>query len=252
MRTTLSATTPILPPSRALPPSSFFSLSRIRALTSHAPPCPQIVLLGANDAAMPHSQPTQYCPLDEYRANLLKIVTHPHVVAHAPTILLVTPPPLDETRIHQFDVVENGLTELTRNAANSAAYSEAARSVAAEVAAGGGVDVVLVDLQRELMARALELTPDVTDADFEDGDRGKPLLGYLRGRRGALGDLVPDGLHLSAAAYRIFFDLVRPLIGPFPLNMDMKGPDPKFPNPFPSWRLLAEERGAKQQAANAN
>jgi hypothetical protein len=91
---------------------------------------------------MPHSQPTQYCPLPEYRANLERILTHPSITAHGATVLLVTPPPLDETRIHQFDIVENKLSALTRNAANSALYSEAARQAAAAVPG-----TILIDLQ---------------------------------------------------------------------------------------------------------
>ncbi|KAI1851361.1 hypothetical protein JX265_000405 [Neoarthrinium moseri] len=210
-----------------------------------------LILLGANDACLPHSYPTQYCSLDDYRANLKAIITHPNITAHKPTILLVTPPPLDETRIHQYDILENNLEELTRNAANSAKYSQAARDVAAEVPG-----TVLVDLQDGLMKHAVSLTGKLESFEY-DAD-GKPLLGYLlkddegkiRGRRGGLGQLLPDGLHLSGEAYRVFFDLVRPHIGPFPEKLDDKGEKSEFANPFPDWRILADEREeAKKRSA---
>ncbi|KAI0128698.1 SGNH hydrolase-type esterase domain-containing protein [Xylariales sp. AK1849] len=199
-----------------------------------------LVLLGANDACLPHSTPPQRVPLEEYKTNLKAIITHPNIIAHNVKILLVTPPPLDETRIHQFDILEAGLKDLTRKAAISASYSEAARQVAAEVPG-----TILVDLQKALMDHALKITPDVTDKDFNG--KGEPLLGYLEGRRGALGQLLPDGLHMSGEAYRVFFDLVKQDIGPFPGSLDAKGEKSEFFNPFPAWNILAEDREKRKE-----
>jgi hypothetical protein len=97
------------------------------------------------------------------------------------------------------------------------------------------------------MTRGLELTTDPAPGpDDYDAETGAPLLGYLRGRRGGLGALLPDGLHLSGEAYRVLFELVKPHVGPFPVNMDAVGaPHATFPNPFPSWLILSRERGAK-------
>ncbi|KAH8673721.1 SGNH hydrolase-type esterase domain-containing protein [Xylariales sp. PMI_506] len=185
-----------------------------------------LVLLGANDACLPHADPPQGIPLDEYAANLKKIITHDNVVRHKPQVLLITPPPLDETRIWEFtDEQPDGSRKLTRTAANSAAYSEAARRVAAEVPG-----TLLVDLQKGLMDKALALTPDLSEKDYDEN--GKPLLGYLKGRRGGLGELLPDGLHMSATAYRVLYDLVKPHLGPFIGT----------PYVFPDWKDLAAER----------
>lgn len=204
-----------------------------------------LVLLGANDACHPWSRPTQFCPPDEYKANLKAIITHPNITAHGAKVLLVAPPPLDETRIHQYDIQENGLDRLTRTAANSARYSQLARDAAAEVPG-----TVLIDLQDALVKHAAAHTPgyDAKNPHHHNGEI--PLLGYLdgnggKGFRGHLGELVPDGLHLSGEAYRVFFDLVAPHIGPFPETLDEKDKKTEFANPFPDWKILATEREAK-------
>ncbi|ETS84711.1 hypothetical protein PFICI_02736 [Pestalotiopsis fici W106-1] len=207
-----------------------------------------LVLLGANDACHPWSLPTQFCPQEEYKANLKKIITHPNITAHDTKVLLVAPPPLDETRIYQYDIEENGLDKLTRSAANSAQYSQLARDVAAEVPG-----TVLIDLQDALTKHAITLTPeyDAKNPQHHNGDI--PLLGYMdgndgKGFRGALGRLFPDGLHLSGEAYRVFFDLVAPHIGPFPELLDEKDVKSEFANPFPDWKILATEREEKKKA----
>jgi len=93
--------------------------------------------------------------------------------------------------------LENGHKEICRKAAVSAQYSETARQVAAEVPG-----VVLVDLQKTLMEKAISMTPDY--------DPSGPQLGYPEGgKRGALEQLLPDGLHMSGEAYKVFFDIVK-------------------------------------------
>ncbi|KAI0389254.1 SGNH hydrolase [Xylariaceae sp. FL0594] len=168
-----------LPPSPTTPPIEYL-----------------IVLLGANDACLPIPTSSQGVPIDQYKANLIKILTHELIQAHKPKILLVTPPPLDEIKTYQGDLA-NGHGEACRKAAVSAQYSETARQVAAELPG-----VVLVDLQKALMEKAISLTPDY--------DPSGPPLGYPEGgKRGALEQLLPDGLHLSGEAYKVFFDLVK-------------------------------------------
>lgn len=221
-------------------------------LVIEADKCQQLVLLGANDACHPWSHPTQYCAKDSYRANLKKIITHQNIVAHNPKVLLITPPPLDETRIYQYDIEENGLDKLTRTAANSAEYSQLARDVAAEVPG-----TILIDLQDALIKYAISLTPEY-DASNPLHHNGKiPLLGYMdgnggKGFRGALGRLLPDGLHLSGESYKVLFDLIQPHIGPFPDALDGKDEKSEFPNPFPDWRILADEREEKNKNENKN
>lgn len=143
----------------------------------------------------------QHLPIDEYKANLGKIVNHPSIKAHGPKIILVTPPPLDEIKHETIDR-SRGLEGPQREHAISAAYSEKAREVARE-----NPGVVLVDLWQAIMDKAIDMTP----ADYEYGG---PWLGSPEnGKSGGLDTLLPDGLHLSGDGYRVFFEAVRPHIG---------------------------------------
>lgn len=160
----------------------------------------QFILFGANDACVPLPTNHQHVPLDRYKANLARILRHPNVTAHKPKIFLVTPPPLDQIRITELDLA-NGHPAATRQTKVSAAYSEAARQVAAE-----NPGVMLIDLWKALMDRAIARTPGF--------DPNGPALGDPDGGvRGYLAQLLPDGLHLSPESYRIFYDLVRSHVG---------------------------------------
>ncbi|OTA89634.1 hypothetical protein M434DRAFT_398450 [Hypoxylon sp. CO27-5] len=173
-----------------------------------------LVLLGANDACLPIPTNTQGVHIDQYKENLIKIITHDYVKVHNPKILLVTPPPVDEIKLQELDLAV-GHKQATRQAAISAAYSETARKVAAEIPG-----IVLIDLHEAIMDKAISLT-----ADF---DASGPPLGHPEGKRGALEQLLPDGLHMSGEAYKVFFDIVKPHIGPFPEGQAV----------FPDWRVL--------------
>ncbi|KAI0430456.1 SGNH hydrolase-type esterase domain-containing protein [Xylaria sp. FL1042] len=170
-----------------------------------------LVLLGANDACLTTPTTTQGVPLGQYKENLIKIITHEHIKAHDPKILLVTPPPLDEMQSFVTDV-QKGHKEPTRKAAVSAQYSETVRQVATEVPG-----IVLVDLQKALMEKAISMTPDY--------DPSGPPLGYVK--RGALEQLLPDGLHMSGEAYKVLFDIVKPHISL---------PEDYFV--YPDWRIM--------------
>lgn len=161
-----------------------------------------IVLLGANDAALKIDIDNQHVDLDKYQEYLKRIITHERIKAHKPTILLVTPPPLDEIRRTQLDK-DAGLP-IVRHTKISAEYSDAARKVAASVPG-----VILIDLHKAIMDVAIEKTPGF---DRDSGDvLGDPTRG---GKRGYLETLLPDGLHMNGEAYSIFFDAVRPHIKP--------------------------------------
>lgn len=168
------------------------------------------------DASLPIPSNTQGVPIEQYKENLTKIITHERIKAHKPKILLVTPPPLDEIRLTKLDL-DYGHKEVTRHASVSAAYSEAVRQVA-----GAVPGVVLVDLQKAVMDKAISMTPDF--------DASGPPLGYPEGKRGALEVLIPDGLHMNGDAYKVFFDLVKPHVGPFPATTE------GFI--FPEWRKM--------------
>lgn len=163
----------------------------------------------------------QGLPLDQYRANLHRIITHPHITAHAPKkILLITPPPLDELRTAALDTAKYG--QPLRQSARSATYSQAAREVAASVPG-----TVLLDLHEALMEVAVAKTP---------GWAGKGVLGSPEsGERGYLEKLLPDGLHLSGEAYEVLWRLVRG-------QLDVPPEGSAAGYAYPEWRLAPWEK----------
>jgi lysophospholipase L1-like esterase len=160
-----------------------------------------LVWFGANDAAIKLPVENQHVPLDEYRANIKAILTHPIIAAHQPKILLVTPPPIDEIRIDELDRAR-GRDEATRKSKISAQYVQVVRDVAASMP-----QVVLIDLEKAMLEVAVSKTPG--------HDPAGPRLGDLDGgQRGHLEHLLPDGLHLGGEAYQILWGLVQPHITP--------------------------------------
>ena len=160
----------------------------------------QLILFGANDAVLPLPTTSQHVPIEKYKQFLQEIVSHENIVAHKPKILLATPPPLDEIRTTELDLAK-GHASSQRLAKVSAAYSEVAREVAK---ANDGV--VLIDLWKGIMDKAISMTPGF--------DASGPALGTPEsGQRGGLELLLPDGLHMSGEAYKVLYDLVLPHIG---------------------------------------
>ncbi|KAI9868767.1 MAG: hypothetical protein M1813_004618 [Trichoglossum hirsutum] len=47
------------------------------------------ILFGSNDACFSEAQNGQHVPLDKYKKNLVKLLSHPAVEAHKPRLLLV-------------------------------------------------------------------------------------------------------------------------------------------------------------------
>lgn len=204
------------------------TMTNIIAETAKLNPAAQIVLLGANDAALPLDDDNQHVPLEQYRTNLAQLVGHPRITAHGAKVLVVTPPPLDEIRRAEMDHAQFG--RAVREQARSAAYSQAAREVAAELgeaareAGTAKGSVVCVDLAKALMDHAVTNTTG--------WDASQPPLGSAGagGRRGYLEQLLPDGLHMSGEAYRVLWGLIEAEI------------QPRFPNEntegyvWPGWR----------------
>ena len=142
----------------------------------------------------------QHVPLSRFKENLTRIISHPNIKAHGPRIFLVTPPPLDQMRMEAVDLA-GGYPGVSRLAKTSAAYSQAVRDIAAE-----HPGVTLVDLWKAIMGTAIAKTPGY--------DSKGPALGDPEGGvRGYLEHLLPDGLHMSAEAYQIFYDIVKPHLG---------------------------------------
>lgn len=161
----------------------------------------QFILLGANDASLPVAVHNQHVPLEKYKEYLRRIINHPNIAAHKPKMFVITPPPLDEIKLARIERA-GGRNDPSRQAKISASYSEAARQVAAEHA-----DVTLVDLWKALMDTAIEKTPGFDKS-------GPYLLGDPKsGTDGYLDRLLSDGLHMTSEAYRIFYSIVRPLVG---------------------------------------
>lgn len=162
----------------------------------------QIILLGANDAVLPLENTAQHVPIEQYKKNLETIISHPHIQAHKPKIMLVTPPPLDEIKATKIDL-EKGFPQCTRTSATSASYSEQVRQITREQP-----DVILIDLWKGLMDRAIEMAPN----DYQPGG---PWLGSPEnGKQGGLDTLLPDGLHMNGEAYQVLYGLIKPHIGP--------------------------------------
>lgn len=177
-----------------------------------------LLLLGANDACLPDSPSHQHVPLENYRANIKTILTHPSITAHKPTILLVTPPPIHESHLEAEDL-KKGYTGLTRHQSFTAQYAQVIRELAAELK---DQNVVLVDLWKALVDEAARLTPGYVPGS---GLLGAKDLGDNEGFR----KLLVDGLHFTGAGYKVFFDVVVPHVGQEWANEPFNNPNWVFP-----------------------
>ena len=141
--------------------------------------------------------------LDKYRENLRTILTHRSILAHGPKILLVTPPPVNEVHLQENDFAK-GYSALTRVQKVTAQYADVVRELATEFK---DKNVVLVDLWTALMKEGAKHTPGYV----EDGK----MIGTLeKGDNAGLRTLLLDGLHLTAAGYKVFLNEVLPFVGP--------------------------------------
>lgn len=178
----------------------------------------KLILFGANDAALPEAPTLQHVPLHTFRRNLKAIITHPLVAVHRPKIILVTPPPVEETQQTIKDASRG--SPLTRRAAVTAEYAMAVRDVGVEV----GGELVVLDLWSVVMEDAILRTPTYKP--------GQPLLGTKEtGPNEALINLIPDGLHFSTSGYKIFLRALLEV-------MEKKWPDKSAENSyvFPTWQ----------------
>ncbi|KUJ19103.1 SGNH hydrolase [Mollisia scopiformis] len=156
------------------------------------------ILFGANDACLPNSPSRQHVPLEDYRRNIKTILTHPVVKAQDPTILLITPPPVNES---QLEVNADGTT--SRQQTVTAKYADAIREIVTE---SENEKVVLIDLHAVMMKKA---TAMVTQ---NGGSLDKALQTLLMSRATNCPQntdlLRVDGLHLTGAGYKIFVEEV--------------------------------------------
>jgi len=147
------------------------------------------VFFGANDACLPSSSTGQHVHLDKFKLNLKQIASHDMVKIHQPTIIFITPPPVDEYAM-EVDSLLKGFTEVTRTAEHTKRYADACREVGKELG------VAVVDLWTAIMKKA-----GWQEGDTLPGSKTAP-------RSPVLGSLLLDGLHFSPQGYEVLFSEV--------------------------------------------
>ncbi|ESZ92659.1 hypothetical protein SBOR_6964 [Sclerotinia borealis F-4128] len=161
-----------------------------------------LILFGANDACLPDGPTGQYVSLENYKKNIEALLDHWSSIAQYPKILLVTPPPINEIQLEKGDR-QKGYSSLTRLQENTAKYAAAVREIATE---WKDRNVVLVDLWRAMMDKAVHISSDNT-IDVK-------TMGTKRaGDDTSMRTLLTDGLHLSSEGYKIFLSKVIPMVG---------------------------------------
>jgi len=71
-------------------------------------------------------------PLEQYKQNLKTIITLPLLREHAPKIIVMTPPPIDERMCEAWDLAQ-GIDQVRRRAEAMKAYADAAKEASEEV-----------------------------------------------------------------------------------------------------------------------
>jgi len=151
------------------------------------------IWFGANDCNK-DLEWNQHVPLARFKKNLLSIIHHPLVTAHTPKIILLTPPPVEETVLTEQLRAEDS-PEGIRKAKDAAEYAEAVREVGKEAG------VAVLDVWTDFMKAA----------GWEGGDAVLPGSIAL-GKDPVLAGLLYDGLHLSDKGYRRVYNGLMKLI----------------------------------------
>ncbi|CAO2651372.1 Nn.00g039420.m01.CDS01 [Neocucurbitaria sp. VM-36] len=175
------------------------------------------IFFGANDSSLPDAPNKQHIPLEEYRANLEKIITHPKIKAHSPRIIIIAPPPINEHLWWPRDQ-SNGYERVSRVASTTKDYADAACKV------GAKLGVPVVNLWKAFMEK--------TDFKIDAWKFGDPLPGSLSiPQNDALIKLMYDGLHFEPEGYRVLFqELMKVIAEQWPDQIPEK-----LPMVFPAW-----------------
>ncbi|KAH8589539.1 SGNH hydrolase-type esterase domain-containing protein [Bisporella sp. PMI_857] len=186
--------------------------ARLRFMASFRPLESKAVLFGSNDACFPEAQNGQHVPLDQYKKNLVQIITHPAIQAQETRVILVTPPPVEERRL-EHRVKSQGYTKLNRSNKRTKQYADASREVAKDMNVG------CLDLWTAFMSRA----------GWKPGD---PLYGSQDlPENGAIRSLIHDGLHFTPKAYIIFYEeMMRTIAAKWPDQLPEE-----LPYVIPAW-----------------
>lgn len=140
----------------------------------------QTVFFGANDSSLPDAPNKQHIPLDEFKANITAIVSHARVQAHAPRIILVAPPPINEHLWWPRDQ-SNGYTTVSRLAESTKVYADTVVQLGAEL----GLPVV--NLWKAFMSQ--------TDFNVDAWKPGDHVVGSLAlAQSDTLAGLMYDGM----------------------------------------------------------
>lgn len=82
---------------------ALFLLHHLFPLSSTTPPAAATIFFGANDAALlGRNSDRQHVPVEEYKENLRKIVSHLKECSPTMLIVLITPPPISEEGRREF------------------------------------------------------------------------------------------------------------------------------------------------------
>ncbi|KAF5585842.1 GDSL lipase acylhydrolase family [Fusarium subglutinans] len=154
---------PAVAPSRTVP--------RVAAMTVH---------FGANDSCSP-GEP-QHCDLDNFKANVRRILNWEGVRLHKTKVLLVTPSPVEEYRLPHDG---NGRADRV------AMYADGIRDI------GKQENVPVVDLWAAMM-RTANRGDTAVHGILPGSSRTVPSM--------ELGRLFYDGLHLNEEGYRIYME----------------------------------------------
>lgn len=106
----------------------------------------QVIFFGANDSILPATT-GQDIPLSVYIKNLKALLAHPLIKVHEPSIMLITPPPVDEYGAEAADL-RRGITMARRTAGYTKQYADACRMVGIEAG------VTVVDIWTAIMTMA--------------------------------------------------------------------------------------------------
>jgi hypothetical protein len=96
---------------------------------------------------LPDAPNKQHVPLEEYKTNIEKIVTHPQLVAHQPRIIFVAPPPINEHLWWPRDQ-SSGYPSVTRVASSTKDYADGVCEV------GAKLNIPVVNLWKAFMEKA--------------------------------------------------------------------------------------------------
>lgn len=178
---------------------------------------------------MPTSPTGQHVPLEKFKQNLKDIIGHEAVKPHQPTVILITPPPVDEYALELRDLLK-GSTGVTRTAEHTKKYADACRDVGSEMGS------TVVDLWTAIMARAGWQAGDALPGS-KTVPRNQVLRDVLRDGK-STNSANPHsaysfaGLHFSPQGYEVLFEELMRMIQ---IALPEYGPQ-TIPDRFPCYK----------------